>query len=173
MDCESTTGPESIYFRCRKTAAVHNDKLNSREGAAEMLGLSSSQLAKYELGVTKTIPPDAIVGMANLYNAPELKTLYCSNVCPIGKHEPIATKVDTLSFAAVKMVKAFSPATIESAKKNDRHSCLRNSDKGRIGRHRILAWLTSRLGKKHQRIKTMLPKDFGRKERSLVCVNTA
>lgn len=41
---------ENIYFRCRKEAAKYNDKLNSRESAAEMLGVSVSSLADYELG---------------------------------------------------------------------------------------------------------------------------
>ncbi len=39
---------ENPCFRCRKEAAKYNDKLNSREGAAEMLGVSVSSLADYE-----------------------------------------------------------------------------------------------------------------------------
>ena len=40
----------NIYFRCRKEAAKYNDKLNSRESASELLGVSVSSLADYELG---------------------------------------------------------------------------------------------------------------------------
>lgn len=68
---------ESIYFRCRKQAALYNDKLNSREGAAELLGCSVSSVAGYELGTTKCVPADVVVLMADLYNAPELLNYYC------------------------------------------------------------------------------------------------
>lgn len=40
-DCMKTN--ENIYFRCRKEAAKYNDKLNSRESASELLGVSVSE----------------------------------------------------------------------------------------------------------------------------------
>jgi len=76
---------ENPCFKCRKEAAKHNDRLYSREGAAELLGVSVSSLAEYETGVTKVIPVDKIVLMADLYGAPELKLWYCSEECPIGQ----------------------------------------------------------------------------------------
>ena len=39
---------ENVYFECRKRAAIHNERLNSRAGAAEILGISESTLAHYE-----------------------------------------------------------------------------------------------------------------------------
>ena len=56
---------------------MYNERLYSREGAAELLGISVSTLADYELGNTKVVPVDKVVLMADLYNAPELKTGYC------------------------------------------------------------------------------------------------
>lgn len=47
---------ENIYFRYRKEASIYNDKLKSREGASELLGISPSSLADYELGNTKVVP---------------------------------------------------------------------------------------------------------------------
>ena len=44
---------QNVYFRARKQAAMYNERLSSREGAAEMLGISPSTLADYELGITK------------------------------------------------------------------------------------------------------------------------
>ena len=64
---------ENVYFECRKRAAIHNERLNSRAGAAEILGISESTLAHYELGITKNIPVDVVVMMAEVYNAPELQ----------------------------------------------------------------------------------------------------
>lgn len=55
---------ENVYFECRKKAAIHNERLNSRAGAAEILGISESTLAHYELGITKNIPVDVVVMMA-------------------------------------------------------------------------------------------------------------
>lgn len=65
-DCTKTN--DNIYFRCRKEAAKYNDKLNSRESAADLLGVSVSSLADYELGNTKVVPVDKVVLMADLYN---------------------------------------------------------------------------------------------------------
>ena len=64
---------ENVYFKARKEAAKCNEKLYSREGASELLGLSVSTLADYELGTTKVVPVDKVMLMADLYNCPELK----------------------------------------------------------------------------------------------------
>lgn len=53
MGRDAIKAGENPCFQCRKEAAKYNDKLNSREGAAEMLGVSVSSLADYELGITK------------------------------------------------------------------------------------------------------------------------
>ena len=50
MGTNPTKAADNIYCRCRKEAAKYNDKLNSRDGAAELLGISASTLADYELG---------------------------------------------------------------------------------------------------------------------------
>ena len=84
MGRDAAKACENQCFRCRKEAAKHNDKLGSREGAAELLGISVSSLADYELGNTKVIPVDKVVLMADIYNAPELMAWYCSE-CLIGK----------------------------------------------------------------------------------------
>ena len=61
MGRDAMKAGESPCFRCRKEAAKYNDRLNSREGAAELLGGSVSSLADYELGITKVIPVDKVV----------------------------------------------------------------------------------------------------------------
>ena len=83
---------ENIYFQCRKEAAKYSDRLNSREGASEMLNVSVRSLSNYELGLTP-VPTDVVVRMADLYSAPELEACYCKNDCPIGKRQNIATKI--------------------------------------------------------------------------------
>lgn len=58
----------NMYFQARKKAATYNERLWSREGAAELLGISVSTLADYELGNTKVVPVDKVVLMAEKYN---------------------------------------------------------------------------------------------------------
>lgn len=88
MGTNPTKAAGNIYCQCRKEAAKYNDKLNSREGAAEVLGMSPSTLSDYELGITKIIPAENILRMADVYNAPQLKNHYCKNCCPLGSDIP-------------------------------------------------------------------------------------
>lgn len=100
-----TKGNENNYFRARKEAAKYNKTLYSRAGAAESLGVSVSTLADYELGVTKVIPVDKVVLMADMYKCPEFKNSYCKNVCPIGKMMPIATEVKSIEGVALRLIR--------------------------------------------------------------------
>ena len=84
MGQNPTKAASNIYCQKRKEAAKFNDKLNSREGASELIGVSPSALADYELGITKVVPVDAVIKMAEVYNAPELLSYYCHNECPLG-----------------------------------------------------------------------------------------
>ena len=107
-----TKDNENIYFRCRKEAAVYNDKLNSREGAAELLGVSVSSLADYELGNTKVVPVDKVVLMADLYNAPQLLNIYCSTECPIGCRRPTETEVQSLERIVCRLTDVLTSETL-------------------------------------------------------------
>lgn len=73
------------YAAARMKASEFNERLKSREGAAEYLHISMDSLADYELGLCKVVPCDVVVRMADVYNAPELLNDYCIHECPIGK----------------------------------------------------------------------------------------
>lgn len=105
-------GNANVYFQARKTAARYNERLYSRDGASELLGISVSTLADYELGITKVVPVDKVVLMADLYNCPELKTSYCKCECPIGMQYPIATKVGSLEGCALRLINALQEAEL-------------------------------------------------------------
>ena len=107
---------ENVYFRARKEAAKYNEKLYSREGASELLGLSVSTLADYELGATKVVPVDKVMLMADLYNCPELKAGYCKHECPIGKSMPVATEIHGLEGITLRLVKEFNVKKIKQIK---------------------------------------------------------
>ena len=112
MGTNPTKAADNIYCRCRKEAAKYNDKLNSRDGAAELLGISASTLADYELGI---IPADAILRMADLYNAPELRNHYCKYSCPLGQDVPL---VDTESLDRIAVRALASLKKVQESKEN-------------------------------------------------------
>ncbi len=112
MGKECENGNQNVYFQARKTASSYNPKLYSREGASELLGVSVSTLADYELGNTKVVPVDKVVLMADLYNCPELKNGYCKHECPIGKTMPIATKQDSIERVALRILKELDTDSI-------------------------------------------------------------
>lgn len=118
MGRKPTKAQENIYFQCRKRAALEDERLNSREGAAELLGISPSTLADYEMGVTKFIPVESVVRMADLYKAPFLKTRFCSCNCPIGSCSGAALPVEPKSIEQIvlSIAKNMQPQRIESAR---------------------------------------------------------
>ena len=50
MGKHATKAGENIFTQARYNAAKFNDRLNSREGASEELGIDRSRLARIELG---------------------------------------------------------------------------------------------------------------------------
>ena len=90
MGRDATKAQGNVWFEARMNAAKWDDRLCSREGAAERLGMSVSAVADTELGLTKCMPVEKAVLMADLYRSPELLNYYCLNECPIGKNKPIS-----------------------------------------------------------------------------------
>lgn len=113
-----TKDNDNVYFRARKNAAKFNEKLYSREKASDLVGVSSSTLADYELGITKVVPVDKVVIMADLYNCPELKARYCKQECPIGRTMPIATQVKGIEGIALRMIREFDAEKIRQMEKD-------------------------------------------------------
>lgn len=109
---------ENVYFKARKEAAKSNERLASREMAAELIGVSPYTLADYELGNTKVVPVDKVVLMADLYNAPELKTGYCKKECPIGAVLALATQQKGVEGIALRLMREFDPERLDSIKKD-------------------------------------------------------
>lgn len=106
----------NVYFQARKKAAIYNERLYSREGAAELLGISVSALADYELGNTKVVPVDKVVLMADLYCAPELITGYCMRECPVHGFLPLATEEKSIQGIALRLLKGFNEDELKAMK---------------------------------------------------------
>lgn len=83
----ATKAAENMFCRARYEASKINERLSSREGAAEELGIDRTRIARIELG--SIIPyPEEVLLMADIYKAPEVKGNYCRELCPLGKGMP-------------------------------------------------------------------------------------
>lgn len=106
MGRKPTKAADSPFCQARLAAAKYNERLFSKEGASELLGVSVSTLSDYELGLTKVVPPDMVLKMADLYNAPELANIYCRCMCPLGSDIP-EISLDDLDRISVKALASF------------------------------------------------------------------
>lgn len=96
---------ENPWCKARLEAARYDERLLSREGAAERLGMSVSAVSDAELGLSKCMPVDKAVLMADLYKAPHLLNYYCIHECPIGCRLPISDEVLGIERVTVKLLK--------------------------------------------------------------------
>lgn len=91
------------YFESRKKASELNERLTSREGAGDLLGVSWSSMADYERGLTK-VPVDVVIRMADLYKDPALLNWYCCNECPICRDDLLATEMEDIRGIALRLI---------------------------------------------------------------------
>lgn len=116
MGREARKAAGNPWYEARKKAAEYDDRLCSREGAAERLGMSVSAVADAELGLTKCMPVDKAVLMADLYNAPQLLNYYCLHECPIGCRHSISDEVVYIDRVTVKLLKGLRVDKLEEIK---------------------------------------------------------
>lgn len=116
MGREARKAAGNPWYEARKKAAEYDDRLCSREGAAERLGMSVSAVADAELGLTKCMPVDKAVLMADLYNAPHLLNYYCLHECPIGCRHSISDEVVDIDRVTVKLLKGLRVEKLEEIK---------------------------------------------------------
>ena len=67
----ATKAADNMFCQARYEAAKFNERLSSREGAAEELGVDRTRLARIELGSVTPYPEEVLL-MADIYRAPEL-----------------------------------------------------------------------------------------------------
>lgn len=116
MGREATKAIGNPWYEARMEAAKWDDRLLSREGAAELLGMSVSAVADAELNLTKCMPPDKAVQMADLYKAPHLLNYYCLHECPIGKDRPVSEEVVPIERVTVKLLKGMKLDRLDDIK---------------------------------------------------------
>lgn len=84
MPKQATKAADNAFYKARIAASKCNDRLASREGASEELGIDRTRLARIELGSLNPYPEEVLL-MADYYDAPELANHYCSQICPLGR----------------------------------------------------------------------------------------
>ncbi len=83
----------NAFYQARCAASAHNEQLKSREGAADIMSIDRGRLYRIEKGLISPYPEEVHL-MADLYNAPELRNYYCTEMCPLGCEIPKADVVD-------------------------------------------------------------------------------
>jgi len=104
------------WYEARIKASEHDERLSSREGAAEVLNMSVSALADAELDLTKRMPVEKAVLMAETYGSPELLNYYCKHECPIGNRRSLAEVPVGIERATVEITKALRKETVQGIK---------------------------------------------------------
>ena len=96
-----STAVNALYLaRCR--ASTHNESLHSRQNTADIIGIDRGRLYRIETGVNDPYPEE-IVLMSDLYRAPELRSWYCREKCPLGDGVPVVrdASLDRLTVRAI------------------------------------------------------------------------
>jgi len=74
----------NVYRNARIRASAYNSLFSSMDTTFDLLFIGRRTLWEIETGVS-TPDSNTVLSMAELYNAPELITHYCSTDCPLGK----------------------------------------------------------------------------------------
>ena len=102
----ATKAAGNVFYQARMAAATWNDKLKSREGAAEITGIDRTRLAYIELE-TINPHPDEVLILADAYNAPELYNHFCANVCTLGRCTIRPVELQALEKTTLQLLLSF------------------------------------------------------------------
>ena len=111
MPKSATKAAGNVFYEARIEAARCNDRLASREGAAEELGIDRTRLARIELGSLVPYPEEVLL-MAEAYGAPQLTNHYCSSCCPLGKETIPPCELLQLDRLTIKVISAVRNASL-------------------------------------------------------------
>lgn len=111
----ATKAASNVFYQKRLAASKWNDKLASREGASDETGIDRTRIANIELGTINPYPEEVMM-FADAYNAPELKTYYCKNICSIGRDMALPTEVSSVELTTVRLLRSLSPDRIDQIK---------------------------------------------------------
>ena len=105
----------NAFYQARIRASKHNEALSSRDGAADIMAIDRGRLYRIENDVANPYPEEAHL-MADLYNAPYLRNIFCTKCCPLGRDVP---EVEPSAGLDRITVKAMATLTKVNAVKDD------------------------------------------------------
>lgn len=159
MSKSSTKPLSNVYRSARLRASETNDRLRSREGAAEETGIDRTRIARIELGTLNPYPEEVLL-MADTYNAPELRSYYCHNTCPLGTDvcEAGTDSLDRISLSAVSSMRRIETArelllditedgVIEETEKEDLDKVIRTLEEITRITTKLKCWRARHFGK--------------------------
>lgn len=96
----------NVFYIARSEASAHNDRLSSREGAADEMSIDRGRLFRIESGVAVPYPEEVLM-MSDLYHKPELENYYCTSCCPLGHGMPVVTleNFDRITVEAMSLLR--------------------------------------------------------------------
>ena len=109
MPKQATKAADNAFYKARIAASKCNDRLASREGASEELGIDRTRLARIELGSLNSYPEEVLL-MADYYDAPELANHYCSQICPLGRKTVPPAEVRSIDRLTIRIISALGEA---------------------------------------------------------------
>ena len=109
MSKTATKASDNDFYKARIAASTCNDRLASREGAAEETGIDRTRLARIELGSLNPYPEEVLL-MMDTYDAPELANFYCSRMCPLGKKTVPPAEMRNIDRLTIRVISALGEA---------------------------------------------------------------
>ncbi len=103
MSKKATKAADNMYYLARCEASECNPDFNSREKAAEVIGIDRTRLARIELDTIAPYPEE-VKAMSEAYNTPELCNSYCAKECPIGQNSVKEVTIDDFDRLALKVL---------------------------------------------------------------------
>ncbi|MDO5382896.1 MAG: helix-turn-helix transcriptional regulator [Eubacteriales bacterium] len=100
---KATKALNNRYYQARFQAAQSDPNFESRESAADIIGIDRTRLARIELG--NVIPyADEVLAMAKAYHAPELCYNFCADECPIGRLTMKEVEINSFDRLSLKIL---------------------------------------------------------------------
>lgn len=109
MPKTATKASDNEFYKARIAAASCNERLSSREGAAEETSIDRTRLARIELGSLNPYPEEVLL-MSDTYNAPEIENYYCTHLCPLGKRTVTPAEMQDIDRLTIRVISALGDA---------------------------------------------------------------
>lgn len=129
----ATKAVNNVWYEARLEASKYDSRLASREGASELLGMSVSAVSDAELGLTKFMPVDKAVLMADVYKAPQLLNYYCLHECPIHGCVSVSDEVSSIEHVTLRLLRQTKTEDLREIKEK----LITIAEDGKIGKDEI------------------------------------